>query len=65
MITVAEVLRAVSETVLVMMAILYGQHLSKAKKQRKLSTFEYSMYLIIMIAIVLLAVSLLLFTFAN
>ncbi|RKQ14398.1 hypothetical protein D8M05_13300 [Oceanobacillus bengalensis] len=61
MILFAEILRAISISVLVICSSFYFRYLDKTRKQRKLSTFEFAMYLTIQGAFLLFAVSLLIF----
>lgn len=61
----AEILRAISLGVLVISSSFYFRHLVKTKKQRKLSSFEFIMYLIIQIAYLLFLISLLISIFVN
>ncbi|WP_066174408.1 hypothetical protein [Bacillus marinisedimentorum] len=59
----AEALRAIAITILVISSSFYFRHLDKTRKQRKLSTFEFVMYVTIQIAFILFTVSLLLYIF--
>ncbi len=63
MIIFAEILRAVSIGLLLITSGFYSRHLVKTKKQRKLSTFEFRMYMIIQGAYLLFTISLLIFIF--
>lgn len=65
MVVVAEALRAISYTILIISPFIYYSYLAKTKKQRKLSTFEFLIYIVIGIGMVLSALSMLLFTFAH
>jgi len=61
----AEILRAISIGVLIISSGFYFRHLVKTKKQRKLSTFEFKMYVIIQIAFLLFTISLLISIFVD
>nr|WP_238941982.1 hypothetical protein [Bacillus sp. REN10] len=65
MVVLAEILRAIASVLLIFSATFYLRHLEKTKKQRKLSAFEFTMYIIIQIAYGLLAISLLISVFGN
>ncbi|OZU89602.1 hypothetical protein CIL03_00170 [Virgibacillus indicus] len=65
MIIFAEALRTISIVILVFSSAFYLRHLEKTKKQNKLSTFEFTMYIIIQIAYILFAISLLIFVFVE
>ena len=65
MIIFAEILRAIAVFVLLISSGFYVRQLAKTKKQRGLSTFESSMYIIIQIAFILFAVSFLIFVFVE
>lgn len=54
----ADILRAISIGVLVITSAFYMRYLGDAKKQRKLSFYEFFMYIIIQIAYLLFATSL-------
>ncbi len=62
---VVEILRAIASVLLIFSAAFYLRHLEKTKKQRKLSTFEFTMSIVIQIAYGLLAISLLMSVFIN
>ncbi|MDI2589173.1 hypothetical protein OR571_19235 [Psychrobacillus sp. NEAU-3TGS] len=62
---IADILMAIYVVVMIMSSFLYVRHLTKTKKQRKLSTFEYTMYVIIQIAYLLFAISLLISVFVG
>jgi len=51
--------------VFIISGFLFLRHLENTKKQRKLSTFEFTIYIIIEIACILFAASLLIFMFAK
>ncbi|WP_077212204.1 hypothetical protein [Bacillus dakarensis] len=55
----ADVLQGIAIAILVICSGFYFRHLDKTKKQSKLSTFEFAMYIIIQIAFLLFAISLL------
>lgn len=61
----ADILRAISIGVLVITSAFYLRYLGDAKKQRKLSSFEFFMYIIIQIAYLLFAISLLISLFFD
>lgn len=61
----AEILQAVSLAVLVFSSFMYLRDLTNKKKQRGLSTFESAMYIIIGVAILAFAISLLILTFTG
>ncbi|MFD1348592.1 hypothetical protein [Oceanobacillus caeni] len=63
MIIFVEILRAVASALLVLSSAFYLRHLEKTKKQRKLSTLEFTMYIIIQIAYIFIAISLLISVF--
>ncbi|QKY68681.1 hypothetical protein Len3610_02725 [Lentibacillus sp. CBA3610] len=65
MVILAEVLRTISYVILIISAGFFLRHLEKIKKQRKLLTFEFIMYIIIQVAFVLFAISLLISIFVN
>lgn len=65
LIILAEVLRTIAITVLIISSSFYFRQLVKNKKQRKLSTFEFTMYLTFQIAYAFLAISLLIFIFVE
>jgi len=60
-----EILRAAASVLLIFSTAFYLRHLEKAKKKRKLSTFEFTMYIIIQIAYIFFAISLLISVFIN
>ncbi|MBB6447148.1 uncharacterized protein with PQ loop repeat [Bacillus benzoevorans] len=53
MITVVENIYGLSIAILLLCSFFYVRQLKKTKRERKLTTFEYVMYLITQIAIVL------------
>ncbi|MDQ0232628.1 hypothetical protein J2S19_003950 [Metabacillus malikii] len=59
----AETLRTISTVILIISSAIYLLHLEKAKKQQKLSTVDFIMYIIIQVAYCLCAISLLIFVF--
>ncbi|WP_085994234.1 hypothetical protein [Oceanobacillus senegalensis] len=63
MIIFAEVIRTISIVILVFSSAFYLRHLEKTKN--KLSIFERTMYIIIQIAYILFAISLLIFVFND
>lgn len=65
MIIFAEILQAVSLAVLVFSSFMYLRDLTNKKKQGILSSFESAMYIIIGVAILTFAISLLILTFAG
>ncbi|WP_391122841.1 hypothetical protein [Psychrobacillus sp. L3] len=65
MIIYAEALCAISIGVLIISSSFYLRDLAKTKKQRKLSTFEFAMYIIIQIAYVFFTISLLISIFVG
>lgn len=65
MLIFAEILRAISLGILVISTAFYSRHLAKTKKQRGLSPFESTMYIIIQIAYLLFAISLLISIFVD
>ncbi|ALC88095.1 hypothetical protein AM499_05075 [Bacillus sp. FJAT-22090] len=65
LIILAEVLQAIYIIVLLISSSFYFRHLIKNKKQRKLSTVEYTMYIIIQIAYVFFGISILIYTFVK
>ncbi|MFJ5770066.1 hypothetical protein [Psychrobacillus sp. NPDC093180] len=62
---IADILMAIYVGVMIMSSFLYVRHLTKTKKQRKLSIFEHAMYVIIQIAYLLFAISLLISVFVG
>ncbi|GAA0603116.1 hypothetical protein GCM10009001_20140 [Virgibacillus siamensis] len=65
MILFAEILRTIFILIAIISSAIYLRHLEKTKKQNKLSTFEFTMYIIIQFAYILFAISLLFFVFAE
>ncbi|QDQ02828.1 hypothetical protein FOH38_21585 [Lysinibacillus fusiformis] len=65
MIIFAEVLRTVSIVLLIFSSSIYARHLTKTKKQRKLSPSELTMYVIIQIAYAFFTISLLISIFVG
>ncbi|WP_438316993.1 hypothetical protein [Sporosarcina sp. FA9] len=61
----AEILRAISTGILIISSAFYLRYLHKAKKQRKLPTFEFTMYIIIQFAYVLFTIGLLISIFVD
>ena len=61
----AEILRVIASVLLIFSASFYLRHLEKTKKHRKLSTFEFTMHIIIQVAYGLFAISLLISVFIN
>ncbi|RKQ12274.1 hypothetical protein D8M05_18735 [Oceanobacillus bengalensis] len=52
----AEILQGVASTLLFISAAFYYRNLDKTKKQRKLSTFEFTMHIIIATVFALFAI---------
>ncbi|TMN23048.1 hypothetical protein FFL34_13865 [Lentibacillus cibarius] len=65
MVILADALRTISYLTLIISAGFFLRHLDKTKKQRKLLTAEFTMYIIIQIALALFAISLLISIFVN
>ncbi|RKQ30401.1 hypothetical protein D8M06_15965 [Oceanobacillus halophilus] len=65
MLILAEILRAISILVLLVSSSFYFRSLDRKKKQSKLSTFEFTMYIIIQVAYILFTISLLVFIFFD
>lgn len=65
MVVFVDILRTIAIVLLIFSAAFYLRHLEKTKKQRKLSTFEFTMYINIQIAYGLFAISLLISVFIN
>ncbi|EQB36329.1 hypothetical protein [Virgibacillus salexigens] len=65
MIFFAEILLVVALAILVFSSFMYLRDLTNKKKHRNLSSFESVMYIIIGVAILTLAVSLLALTFVG
>ncbi|RIJ63243.1 hypothetical protein CW357_07005 [Rummeliibacillus sp. TYF005] len=65
MILLAEILRTIAIVALIISSSFYFQYLAKTKKQRKLTTIEVTMYILIQIAYLLFAISLLIFVFVG
>lgn len=61
----AEILQVISLAVLVFSSFMYLKDLTNKKKQRNLSSFESAMYIIIGVAILAFAISLLILTFSG
>ncbi|WP_337969975.1 hypothetical protein [Virgibacillus salexigens] len=59
MVIFAEILRISSLAILVFSSFMYLSDLTIKKKQRSLSTFEFSMYIILAVAVVAFGVSML------
>ncbi len=57
LVLLAEILRVVSSVILIISAGLFLSHLERTRKRRKLSTFESTMYIVLQIAFILLAIS--------
>ncbi len=65
MLLFAEILRTIFIVIAIISSAFYLRHLEKTKKQNKLSTFEFTMYIIIQFAYMLFAISLLIFVFVE
>ncbi|GIN23304.1 hypothetical protein J1TS3_44380 [Siminovitchia fordii] len=65
MVLFVDILRAIASVLLIFSAAFYLRHLGKTKKLRKLSTIEFTMYILIQIAYGLFAISLLISVFIN
>ncbi|GGJ77531.1 hypothetical protein GCM10007111_43920 [Virgibacillus kapii] len=65
MILFAEILRTIFIVIAIISSALYLRHLEKTKKQSKLSTVEFTMYISIQFAYTLFAISLLIFVFVD
>ncbi|MBD1224725.1 hypothetical protein [Virgibacillus halodenitrificans] len=63
MLLFAETLRTISLVILIISSSFYLRHLTKTKKQRKLSLSELFWFILIQVAFLLFAISLLLFVF--
>ena len=58
-----EILRVIASVLLIISSGFYLRHLEKIKKQGELTSLELGMYIIIQLAFVLLAISLLIAVF--
>lgn len=63
MILFAEILRVIASVLLILSAGFYLRHLVKTKRQRKLASLELIMYIMIQLAFILFAISLLIGVF--
>lgn len=61
--TFVEILRTIAVFLLVFSSAFYFRHLEKIRRKGKLSSFEFTMYIIIQIAYGLFAISLLISVF--
>ena len=63
LILLAEVLQTTALILLIFCSAFYSRYLAKIKKERKLTPFEFTVYIIFHIAYLLFAISLLIFIF--
>lgn len=59
MLIVSEVLSAIASVLLILSAAFFLRHLHKIKRQRKLTPFEMTLFIVIQFAYILFAISLL------
>lgn len=65
MILFAEIIRTISHVILILSAAIYFRYLDQKRKTAQLSKFEYTVYILIQIAFLLLAISLIIFAYFN
>lgn len=61
----AEIIRTISHVILILSAAIYFRYLDQKRKTAQLSKFEYTVYILIQIAFLLLAISLIIFAYFN
>ena len=65
MLILADILMAIYVGVMIISSASYFRHLAKTKKRRKLSTYEYVMFIIIQSAYLLFGIGLLISVFVR
>lgn len=63
MLILSDILNAIASVLLIFSSVFYFRHLHKTKRQRKLTPFELTMYIVVQLAYVLFAISLLIGVF--